>query len=166
MVAVTRNETDWPVLTLETLQETEEFGNRLGRMVMGGDVILLCGELGAGKTTLTRFIAGGLDVLDAYAVTSPSFALLHEYPGRLPLYHIDCYRLSGEDDVEGAGLADYIQTTHGVTVIEWPDRLGRLLPDERLEIHIRPTDSEKRAMIFKYFGETWNDRIEHLIHET
>ena len=75
----------------------------------------------AGKTTLTQSIAQGLEVPEDQYVSSPSFALLHEYPGRIPLFHLDCYRLAGEEDVEGAGLADYIGGP-GLTVIEWPDR--------------------------------------------
>ena len=80
-------------------------------------------DLGAGKTTLTQFIAAGLEVPPDCYVISPSFSLMLEYPGRIPLYHLDCYRLTGEDDVEGSGLMDYI-VADGLAVVEWPDRLG------------------------------------------
>src|SRR5210317_1033098 len=82
---------------LHSLADTRTLGMVLADISEPGDVILLSGDLGAGKTTLAQFIAEGLQVPAEYYVTSPSFALMHEYPGRIPLYHIDCYRLEGED---------------------------------------------------------------------
>lgn len=87
-------------LSLADQRATSAFGYRLGQLGRPADLIMLIGDLGAGKTTLTQSIARGMGVADEYYVTSPSFNLLHEYPGRLPLYHMDCYRLGDEDDVE------------------------------------------------------------------
>ena len=120
---------------LTNLDHTRALGRILGRMAGQGDVILLSGTLGAGKTTLTQAIADGLEVPEECYVISPSFSLLLEYPGRIPLYHIDCYRLEDEDDVEGSGLMDYI-VADGLTVIEWPDRLGSLKPEDNLAIEL------------------------------
>ncbi|BCO09106.1 hypothetical protein GF1_14820 [Desulfolithobacter dissulfuricans] len=102
-------------------------------------------------------------------VSSPSFALLHEYHGRLPLYHMDCYRLMGEDDILAAGLDEYL-TTSGVTVVEWPERLGSLVPEERLEITlVRGPDEQERTVYLKGHGGDWPERVadilESFVHE-
>jgi tRNA threonylcarbamoyladenosine biosynthesis protein TsaE len=128
---------------LPDLAATAELGHQLGRMAKNGDVILLHGGLGVGKTTLTQAIAAGLGVPPDQYVSSPSFALLHEYQGRLPLFHLDCYRLADEEDVEGAGLLEYIGRT-GLTVVEWPERLGRLRPVERLDIFLEAVSESGR----------------------
>jgi tRNA threonylcarbamoyladenosine biosynthesis protein TsaE len=148
-------------LFLKDTQATRQIGYRLGKIARNGDVILLHGDLGAGKTTLTQAIAVGLNVPAGQYVTSPSFALMHEYPGRMPLYHMDCYRLSGEEDVEGAGLIDYIGGP-GLTVIEWPDRLGSLQPVDRLDIELQATGEMERICIFQPHGSSWTIRIRQL----
>jgi tRNA threonylcarbamoyladenosine biosynthesis protein TsaE len=145
-----------------SLDETRLLGTSLADISHPGDVILLAGDLGAGKTTLTQFIAEGLQVPPEYYVTSPSFALLHEYPGRIPMYHIDCYRLEGEDDVEESGLMDYI-VADGLAVVEWPDRLGSLVPDERLEIQLSMTDNDARVVTIESFGNSWHVRAGEVI---
>jgi tRNA threonylcarbamoyladenosine biosynthesis protein TsaE len=150
-------------LFLQDTGATARLGEQLGKLARKGDVILLHGDLGVGKTTLTQSIAVGLEVPPEQYVTSPSFALLHEYPGRIALFHMDCYRLSGEEDVEGAGLADYIGGP-GLTVIEWPDRLGSLAPKERLDITLRATSETAEAAricIMQPYGAFWNDIFEH-----
>ncbi len=148
-------------ITLDGLQKTRELGLLLGEMAQAGDTLLLYGTLGAGKTTLTQFIAQGIEIPAKYYVTSPSFNLLHEYPGRIPLYHIDCYRLTGEDDVEEAGLLDYIEAG-GLSVIEWPDRLGGFIPSNRLEIFLQPELSGARVAVLTSFGSQWNTRFSQL----
>ena len=147
------------ILSLPDLQSTEHLGQQLGKIANNGDVILLHGDLGVGKTTLTQAIATGLEVSPDQYVTSPSFALLHEYPGRIALYHMDCYRLTGEDDVEGAGLADYIGSS-GLTVIEWPDRLGSLRPEQRLDIELQAIADMERSCVLRPYGASWITRIE------
>lgn len=145
---------------LPDLAATAKLGQQLGRIAQNNDVFLLHGALGAGKTTLTQAIAVGLEVPPEQYVSSPSFALLNEYKGRLPLFHLDCYRLSGEEDVEGAGLTDYIGST-GLTVIEWPDRLGSLLPLERLDIILETVEGEttRRRCIIQPIGAAWRERM-------
>ncbi|RWX50986.1 tRNA threonylcarbamoyladenosine biosynthesis protein TsaE [Candidatus Electrothrix marina] len=107
---------------------------------------------------MTQFIAQGLEVPDDQYVSSPSFALMHEYPGRIPLFHMDCYRLAGEEDIEGAGLADYIGGP-GLTVIEWPDRLGNLQPEERLDLTLEAVDEATRICLLQPHGDSWQSRI-------
>ncbi|GBE12091.1 tRNA threonylcarbamoyladenosine biosynthesis protein TsaE [bacterium BMS3Bbin14] len=146
------------VLRLRNLQQTAFLGRFLGEQAGAGDVILLRGPLGAGKTTLAQSIAAGLGVPDECYVTSPSFNLMNEYPGRLTLYHLDCYRLENEYDVEESGLMDYI-VADGLTVVEWPERLGSLTPKERLEIDFQPSGEEERTLILTPYGRTWYDRL-------
>jgi tRNA threonylcarbamoyladenosine biosynthesis protein TsaE len=148
-------------LFLKDTQATKQIGYRLGKIARSCDVILLYGDLGAGKTTLTQAIAVGLDVPADQYVTSPSFALMHEYPGRIALYHMDFYRLSGEEDVEGAGLIDYVGGP-GLAVIEWPDRLGSLQPADRLDIELQTAGETERICIFRPHGSSWTIRIKQL----
>lgn len=151
-------------VVLRDLRDTETLGRLLGRCALAGDVLLLSGDLGAGKTTLTQFIAAGLDVPPECYVTSPSFSLLLEYPGRIPLYHIDCYRLAGEDDVEGSGLMDYI-VADGLAVVEWPDRLGRLQPPEHLAIGLGHAGEGTRTVRLDARGRSWPQRLPDLLRE-
>ena len=158
--------TEFPryILALKTIRDTARVGHQLGKMALIEDVILLHGDLGAGKTTLTQAIAIGLDVPADQYVTSPSFALMHEYPGRIPLYHMDCYRLSGEEDIEGAGLIDYIDGP-GLAVIEWPDRLGNLQPADRLDIELKAAGETERTCIFQPHGLSWTTRIDQMFSD-
>jgi tRNA threonylcarbamoyladenosine biosynthesis protein TsaE len=144
--------------TLQDITATALLGQQLGKIAQKGDVILLHGDLGVGKTTLTQSIAQGLEVPEDQYVSSPSFALMHEYPGRLPLFHMDCYRLAGEEDIEGAGLADYINGP-GLTVIEWPDRLESLQPEERLDLFLEAVDATSRICHLQPHGYSWCSRI-------
>ncbi len=150
-------------ITLQTLEDTKALGSVLGKISRSGDVILLTGDLGAGKTTLTQFIAKSLGVPEEYYVTSPSFALMHEYPGRITLYHMDCYRLHGEDDVEESGLMDYV-VADGLSVIEWPDRLGSLVPDERLDLEICLSGKDVRAVVITPHGKSWQQRMDDVMN--
>ena len=153
-----RRQTNRLVLGLRNLQQTAALGRFLGEQAGAGDVILLRGPLGAGKTTLAQSIAVGLGVPDECYVTSPSFNLMNEYTGRLTLYHLDCYRLGNEYDVEDSGLMDYI-VADGLTVVEWPERLGSLTPKERLEIDFQFPGEEERTLILTPYGRTWHDRL-------
>lgn len=121
-------------------------GESLGTKLRPGDVVALYGDLGAGKTTFTKGIAKGMGLPDD--VHSPTFTLIHEHLGELPLFHVDLYRLGSEAEVEGIGIEEYIYGT-GVTIVEWADRMKSMLPDERLDIDIRRTSDETREFIFK-----------------
>lgn len=127
---------------------TIELGLALGRLAGEGDIICLSGELGAGKTVMARGIAAGLGV--AEPATSPSFTLVHEYSGRLPMYHLDLYRLDVEA-IWDLGLTEYLG--RGVAVVEWPEKLGILLPREYLWVRIDPEGEENQRVIrFKAGG--------------
>ncbi len=114
---------------------TERFAARVGALLLPGDFISLCGELGAGKTRFASGIASGLGVDPNTLVTSPTYTLLNIYQGRLPLYHFDLYRLGGDDDVAELGFTEYF-SANGICLVEWSERLNRELPRDRLEIHL------------------------------
>ncbi|EKD40437.1 MAG: hypothetical protein ACD_75C00054G0004 [uncultured bacterium] len=117
------------------LADTEKLGFLLGQSAVPGDVICLDGDLGAGKTTLSQAIARGLEVPADCYVTSPSFAMLHEYEGRIPMYHMDFYRLHDEVEVLDLGFDEYFYLA-GLTVIEWSRRAEPILPKERLSLEL------------------------------
>jgi tRNA threonylcarbamoyladenosine biosynthesis protein TsaE len=145
---VTRNE-----------QETRSVARQLAMKLMPDDVILLQGDLGAGKTTFTQGLAEGLGVLDN--ATSPTFTLVQEYRGgRLPLYHFDLYRLAGPEEVFNLGFFDYLEQG-GVAVVEWPERLGSETPLERLVVNIQTVNEGTRTITLRGTGE----RYEALIRE-
>jgi tRNA threonylcarbamoyladenosine biosynthesis protein TsaE len=125
-------------------QETVEFGRLLAGELRSGDVVALVGELGAGKTCLVKGIALGLGITQA--VTSPTFTLIHEYrDGRLPLYHVDLYRLNSAEQAIGIGVEDYLGT-EGVTVIEWAEKIEPLLPEHARRIHLETKDESTRRI--------------------
>jgi tRNA threonylcarbamoyladenosine biosynthesis protein TsaE len=119
-------------LILSSPGETESFGYTIGRLLRGGEVLALIGELGVGKTTLVRGIVAGLGI-PAASVTSPTYLIAHEYQGRVPVIHIDLYRLQRPEEIESIGLSDYL-TGDAAVAIEWADRFPRLLPEDRLEV--------------------------------
>jgi len=129
---------------------TTALGLDLGRLARAGDVICLWGDLGAGKTHLAKAIGLGLGVTDT--VSSPSFILMAEYLGRLPLFHIDLYRLSDASDALAGGLIDDRQAV-GLTLVEWPDRLGPALPARRLDIIIDGAGDEPRSITIRAVGD-------------
>ncbi|MEK7300589.1 MAG: tRNA (adenosine(37)-N6)-threonylcarbamoyltransferase complex ATPase subunit type 1 TsaE [Nitrospirota bacterium] len=136
----------WAV-ALPSRTATEAFGRIIGRSLAGGETLALSGELGAGKTALVRGIAAGLGT-PSNQVTSPTFVLIHEYEGRLPLIHVDLYRLRSEAEAEGIGLQEYF---HGniVTAIEWADKFPGILPIDRLDLsleHKTPTARTARMI--------------------
>ena len=136
-------------------QETEALAKRIAAVLPGGVLILLSGELGAGKTCFVRGLARGLDVPPDVAITSPTYVLQHIYRGgRLTVYHIDAYRLmGGADEFEGSGLQECMSDADGVVCMEWPEKVpGEPLNPERLEISIEHVDLEKRVLSFKAFG--------------
>ena len=149
-------------LALSSLERTASFGKVLGRIAEPGDIITLQGPLGAGKTALTQAIALGLEVDPQVYVTSPTFALLHEYPGRIPLYHMDLYRLTGEDEIESLGLTEYFYGP-GLTVLEWPGRLGSLIPSERLEIILTITSETSRTANLEGHGRLWQKKVADIL---
>jgi tRNA threonylcarbamoyladenosine biosynthesis protein TsaE len=133
-------------LILSSAGEMERLGYTIGQLLRGGETFALIGELGAGKTALVRGIVAGLGVPSA-SVTSPTFVLVHQYQGRLPLIHIDLYRLRTPEETESMGLSDYF-TEEAVTAIEWADRFPGLLPEDRLEVRLtHRTPTSRKAQL-------------------
>ena len=126
-----------------SVEETVALGERLGRAAAPGDLICLWGDLGAGKTQVVKGIARGLGIADL--VNSPTFILMNEYAGRLPLFHVDLYRLADAADALAGGVIDDRQID-GVTVVEWPDRMGDILPAGRLDVRIDGSGDEVREV--------------------
>jgi tRNA threonylcarbamoyladenosine biosynthesis protein TsaE len=116
-----------------TPEATKAIGRTIGSILKGGEIICLYGEVGTGKTCLTQGIAEGLKVKNPKAVKSPSFILIREYVGNIPLYHIDLYRLLSTEELEELGYEEYLYS-EGVTVIEWAEKMGPYLPTQRIDI--------------------------------
>jgi tRNA threonylcarbamoyladenosine biosynthesis protein TsaE len=133
------------------IEQTRRLGAHLGNLLHPGSIILLEGEFGTGKTSFTQGIAAGLGI-DSRYVNSPTFTLINEYKGgRLPLYHIDLYRLEGVKDVATLGLDDYLDGS-GVTVIEWPQGATPWLPGDRLTVRFAHLSETKRTIRFYSSG--------------
>jgi tRNA threonylcarbamoyladenosine biosynthesis protein TsaE len=118
---------------------TARWGEALGKCLRPGDVIGLIGDLGAGKTTLTQAIARGMGITSP--VTSPTFTLLQEYPGPIPLFHLDPYRLERPEDLADLGLEEYFERG-GVVIVEWADKVETLLPSDRLTLWLEIAERE------------------------
>ena len=126
-------------------EDTIEIGTIIGRTLQKGNVIALIGDLGSGKTCITQGIAKGLDVPESYYITSPTFTLINEYPGRLTLYHIDVYRLSGSQDLDDMGYEEYFYGD-GVIVIEWAEKIMDVLPVDSIIIRMKYIDDHCREI--------------------
>ena len=121
-------------------EDTLRFGELLGSRLRAGDVIALVGDLGTGKTTLTQGIAKGMGI--AQPVNSPTFSLIHEYPGKIPLFHCDPYRLNSPEALYDLGFEEYFERG-GVVIVEWANLVEDLLPEERLTITLKHYDPSK-----------------------
>ena len=126
-------------------EETQEIGVRIGCQLRPGDVVALIGDLGVGKTCLTQGIARGAGVYQDQTVNSPSYILINEYEGEIPVYHIDLYRLQRLEDIVALGLEEYLEGD-GICVIEWADRMSELLPEHCIQIRITGEDEFTRAI--------------------
>ena len=126
-------------MTTTSPRETELLGERLAQQLKGGEVLALFGGMGMGKTAFTRGLAHGLDVQEP--VSSPTFALVNEYAGRLPLYHLDMYRVTSWDDLYSTGFFDYLETG-GVLVIEWSENIEEALPENTVKIIFKRGNGE------------------------
>lgn len=150
-------------IQLHTLGDTEKLGKLLGRQAAPGDIICLDGDLGAGKTALSQAIGRGLLVPDDCYVTSPSFAIMHEYPGRLPMYHMDFYRLQDAGEVEDLGFEEYFYL-NGLSVIEWSNRALEILPDDRIILTIVQNDDLSRSVTIRG-TEKYADLLQNISRE-
>ena len=136
--------------TTESAADTVALGHKLARELKG--VVLLIGNLGAGKTTLVKGIAEGLGAAREEEVSSPTFTLIHEYGDPPRVYHIDLYRLDTEREVESLGLDD-LWATDRLVLIEWGERFPRLMPLPRTEITITAQDDESRIIEWRHLTE-------------
>lgn len=150
------------MLRSNTPAETRRIGARLGRLLQPGDVLLLQGELGAGKTMLAQGIGQGLKVREP--VKSSSFVLTNEYHGRLTVYHADLYRLN--DPLEVADLALEEVAAPGVLVVEWPERAWEELPAEHLLVRIEEAAAHERRLTLEARGERYEALIDELAAKT
>ncbi len=147
----------WTVIT-SLPGETQQLGKFLGEAVTGSTVILLSGELGAGKTCFTQGIARGLAISAREPVVSPSYTLMNHYHGRFDLYHFDLYRLSHSEELVDLGFDEYAHG-EGVTVVEWAERI----PDQNLEgLYVRLTygGDDNRTLEFEARGKDYEDLLE------
>ncbi|MFG6117572.1 tRNA (adenosine(37)-N6)-threonylcarbamoyltransferase complex ATPase subunit type 1 TsaE [Halobacillus sp. MO56] len=143
-------------ITSTSAQQTMELARKLGERLQAGDVLTLEGDLGAGKTTFSKGLGQGLGV--KRTINSPTFTIVKEYEGRIPLYHIDAYRL--EDSEEDIGFEEYFQGD-GVTVVEWAQFIQEYLPERRLDLTITYLDESGRFIE----GKTEDPYLEKLCEE-
>ncbi len=143
------------VTSSDSPDETRQFAKRLGTLCGGGEALLLFGDLGAGKTCFVQGLAAGLGVPESLRVTSPTFTLHAEYPGRLVLNHLDLYRLDDPVSVDALGVGDMFADRGAVTAVEWPEMIAGGVGPERLEIRIESdggADGNGRVLRLAAFG--------------
>lgn len=140
-------------------EETQALGRHIGELALPGDVFLLVGRLGMGKTCLTQGIAWGLGIKE-YAL-SPSFVIIRELHGRLPLYHIDLYRLDRIEESMDLGLDDYLYD-NGICVVEWAEKALSIMPGEHLLIEISYVSESERSFEMKPSGQRYRDMVARL----
>lgn len=143
---------------LENEEQTRDIGFKLGKLLTPRSVVCLIGDLGAGKTTMTQSLAQSLEV-DDY-ITSPTFTIVNEYEGKMPLYHFDVYRIGSSDEMYDIGFDEYINGD-GVCIIEWANLIEDILPDEYLHIEMNYKENG-REMILTPKGEKYEEIVKEL----
>ncbi|MDD5348271.1 MAG: tRNA (adenosine(37)-N6)-threonylcarbamoyltransferase complex ATPase subunit type 1 TsaE [Candidatus Omnitrophica bacterium] len=151
-------------LTSHSVAETLSIGRAIARHASSGDIVCLTGGLGSGKTVLTKGICAGLGV-DKDEVISPTFVLLRQYDGRLPLYHFDLYRLRTPEDIVNIGYEEYVYGA-GVSVIEWADRMGSLTPKEFLKVDLSVRNRTQRRLAFTAHGSRFRTLLGKIHEDT
>ncbi|MHB0976440.1 MAG: tRNA (adenosine(37)-N6)-threonylcarbamoyltransferase complex ATPase subunit type 1 TsaE [Candidatus Aquicultorales bacterium] len=149
---------DYEIIT-RSVEETRALAKELAGYLQPGDVVSLTGDLGAGKTAFVQGLAEGLGVKER--VTSPTFTIIKEYSGRLPLYHFDVYRLESAAELVDLGFEEYF-FGEGVSVVEWGDRVRSLFPPDYLELSFEHAGPEKRTVKIAAKGERWERVIDSL----
>lgn len=150
----------WTIFTTSPRQ-TRNWGARLAKQLKGSEIIGLVGELGSGKTCFVRGLAEGFEVSREAWIRSPTFTLINEYDGRLPIYHIDLYRIGRRDELAGLDLREYLYSD-GVSLIEWFDHLPSNEVDESLELKFAHAGGDKRELTFRAHGERYERLLESL----
>lgn len=131
------------IIKTNSTEETEALGRKIGNALKKGDIVSLRGSLGAGKTVIAKGIARSLGIDEA--IVSPTFTLVQEYDGREKLYHLDIYRLSGEDEFESMGGEEFLYPD-GISLIEWSEKIDSMLPDNTIYIDITINDDLSRSV--------------------
>lgn len=157
-VPETKGHGETVVLETGSPEATEALGATLGRLLAAGDIVTLSGELGGGKTCFVRGVVATAAPESAAMVASPTFAILNEYPAAVPILHYDCYRLRGGDDALELGLLDQLGGPC-ICLLEWPERIPGVIPEDRLEIGFRWLDDTQRQITFSSHGA----RSRHLL---
>jgi tRNA threonylcarbamoyladenosine biosynthesis protein TsaE len=148
------------IVSTSSEYQTEKIGEELAQYLWAGSIILLSGDLGVGKTAFARGVARGLGIEEP--ITSPTYTLIHEYSGRLPLYHFDVYRLNHAEDMEDIGYEEYFYGD-GVTMIEWPQRIREILPEAYLTVEILKTENDnERNIFFQSMGSKYVELLKEL----
>jgi tRNA threonylcarbamoyladenosine biosynthesis protein TsaE len=148
-------------LATHSVDETRELGRKIGLLIKQPFIIALIGDLGSGKTAFVQGLAQGLGVPADYYITSPTFTLINEYPGRFPLFHVDLYRLEGLNDFEDIGL-DELLHDQAVIAIEWADKLPDAVFDAHLSLRFEIIDDNSRKISIKASGQNEIDLIKAL----
>lgn len=128
-------------------RETQMAARRFAKKVKPGSVILLQGDLGSGKTTFVKGLAEGFGVNHGEQVTSPTFVIMRRYKGKIPVYHFDLYRLESEAELEAIGFDEFINDMSAVSCVEWPEKAGRLIPQDALKVQLIITGSHERTIV-------------------
>lgn len=147
------------VITTDNAEQTKELGRQIGNALVGGEVIAMVGDLGAGKTTITKSIALSLGIEEH--VTSPTFTIVNEYQGRVKLYHFDVYRIGDIEEMYDLGFDEYIDSG-GVSIIEWANLIEEILPDDAINIEIISLGDDKRQITITGKGEKTQNIIKEL----
>ena len=149
----------------ESCEQTAKLGETLGRLLDDGSVVALIGELGAGKTVFAQGLALGLGVGPDEYVSSPSFTLINQYQGRMPVFHVDTYRLGNEAEMVALGYEEYFDP-NGVTIIEWADKVRKLLPEKCIIVEFRIVDTDSREIELKLVGQWPAGKAAEIAHCT
>ncbi|CAB1063357.1 tRNA threonylcarbamoyladenosine biosynthesis protein TsaE [Olavius sp. associated proteobacterium Delta 1] len=147
--------------TTHSADETRQLGQKIGRLIKQPVIIALIGDLGSGKTAFVQGLANGLDVPVEYYITSPTFTLINEYPGRLPLFHADLYRLQTDQDLEDIGL-DELLYDQGVLAVEWADKLADKLSGDYLVLQFEIIIDDYRKIKLIAYGHNGINLIKAL----
>lgn len=150
------------ILVTDSPEQTQQLGERLGRLLQPGDLICLSGELGAGKTTLATGIGLGWGALEV--VNSPTFVFVNQYsrPDGQRLYHVDAYRLKDASEAESIALDDLLADKNGAVLLEWPERVVAALPSERLWIELSWVNDQQRRLRVSSHGQRFDRLLQQL----
>lgn len=152
------------VVLSRSAARTEAIGRTLGRLLHSGAFLALFGDLGGGKTCFTRGVVAALAPASAHLVASPTYAIMNEYPGPVPVYHFDFYRLASGDEIAELGFDDYFHAK-GVCIAEWSERLGDTLPPDHLKIAFEHDGGDCRKIVFEAHGADYLNLLTRMMKQ-